>query len=69
MPNHHEKDLTAVLVSIERAQKALLSATLAEGYPTVKQQVIRPHVRRYGLQVCHLTLPKQMLQFLEPNLL
>ena len=37
MPNHHEKDLTAVLVKGSRtAQKPRLPVTLAEGSRTVK---------------------------------
>jgi hypothetical protein len=43
MPNHHEKDLTAVLVrSSEQAPTPLLSATVAEGYRTVKQTAYSP---------------------------
>ena len=37
MPNHHEKDLTAVLVKgSQLSKKPLLSLTLAEGSRTVK---------------------------------
>ena len=37
MPNHHEKDLTAVLVKgSQLPKKPLLSLTLAEGSRTVK---------------------------------
>ena len=38
MPNHHEKDLTAVLTKNARhARKPLPSVTLAEGFKAVKQ--------------------------------
>ncbi len=44
MPNHHEKDLTAVLVrGSQLRQKRRLSATLAEGSRTVKLTALFRH--------------------------